>query len=217
MLLADFAVINSDAKVVDLGCGNGILPLLLAARDKGKEYFGFEIQAVAAELAGRNAALNNLAESIRIFEEDLKKAPQILGRGAAEAVISNPPYYKLGSGVLNPESARAIARHEILCTLPEVLQTAAALLKPNGSFFLVHRGSRMTELMREGEACGLFPKRIRMVHSNAMSDAKLLLCEMKREKQTELRIMPPCILYEAEGKFTKEVHAIYYGKAEEAE
>ena len=212
VLLADFASVSRDEKVADLGCGNGILPLLLAGRDKGRLFYAFEIQPEAADLARRNMILNRLEERVRIFQEDLKRAPEILGKGSMDAVVCNPPYYKLGAGILNPESAKAIARHELFCTLSDIMNVSAALLKPGGSLFLVHRSSRLTELLREAESRGLFLKQLRMVHSYAESEAALLLCEFIRGRAPECRILPPLILYEEKGRFTQEVHKMYYGE-----
>ena len=209
VLLADFARIAPKESVADLGCGNGILPLLLAARDKGAFFTGVEIQPEQAELARRNMALNGLSERCRILTADLKDLAGQLPAGSFDAVVSNPPYMKKNAGLINPESAKAIARHELCCELTDVLAEAARLLKPSGGLFLVYRCWRMAELLAALPGCGLAAKRLRLVYSRAQTEGELVLLEARRGGSEGLSVLPPLILYESPGVYTPEVKRIY--------
>ena len=205
VLLADFARIGSDDRVADLGCGNGILPLLLAGRDKGKSFAAVEIQPLQAALAERNAALNGLSERIDVFAADLTEASRFLPKGSFDAVVTNPPYMKQGSGLVNPEDAKAIARHEIRCTLKDVLRESSRLLKPGGGLFMVHRCWRLGETLAALPEEGLTPKRLRTVHSYAGTEGELFLLEARRGAGDGLSVLKPCVIYEAPGVYTDEL------------
>ena len=209
VLLADFARISPKEKVLDLGTGNGILPLLLAARDKGAAFTGIEIQPGQAELARRNAALNGLQDCIQIVTADLKTLSSVLPAASFDAVVTNPPYMKKNSGLLNPESAKAIARHEICCELDDVLREAARSVKPGGSLFLVYRCWRMAELMGRLPMFGLAAKRLRLVYSSVESEGGLVLLEARKGGAEGLTVLPPLILYEKPGVYSREVRQIY--------
>ena len=209
VLLADFARISAKETVLDLGCGNGILPLLLAARDKGKSFTGIEIQPQQAELARRNAELNGLAERFSVLEADLKALPGALVPGSFDAVVSNPPYMKKNSGLLNPDSAKAIARHEICCELPDVLQAAAQMVKAGGAVFLVYRCWRLAELLALLPRFGLAAKRMRLVYSSADSEGELVLLEARKGGAEGLSVLPPLIIYESPGVYSREIRQIY--------
>lgn len=219
VLLADFARISKHAKVLDLGCGNGILPLLLAARNKGNFFTGVEIQPQQADLAGRNAVLNGLEDRFQVLNTDLKELfvaqrPQeersaLPLRASFDAVVTNPPYMKKNSGLINPESSKAIARHELCCELADVLKAASLALKDGGSLFLVYRCWRMAELLALLPGFGLAAKRLRIVSSFADSEGELLLLEAKKGGAEGLTVLAPLILYEKSGVFTREVRQIY--------
>ena len=211
VLLADFAQAAETERVIDLGCGNGILPLLLKARDKGGEVIGLEIQPEAAGLAIRNAALNGLEEEIRIREGDLKEASALFGRASFDVVISNPPYREAGGGLVSPSEKKALARHEILCTLEDVLREGAALLKPRGRFYMVHRPRRLEEILSGLKRVGLAPKTLRFVHARTEKEADMVLVEAVRGGRAGLQVLPPLIVYQADGSYTGEVRQIYYG------
>ncbi|MBO4872692.1 MAG: tRNA1(Val) (adenine(37)-N6)-methyltransferase [Lachnospiraceae bacterium] len=209
VLLADFARISPKDTVLDLGCGNGILPLLLAARGKGSRFTGIEIQEQQAELARRNAALNGLQDRFEVLSADLRQLSAQLKAASFDAVISNPPYMKKNSGLLNPESAKAIARHEICCELEDILREASRVLKTGGSLFLVYRCWRMAELLAGLPACGLAAKRLRPVYSSPESEGELVLLEARKGGAEGLTVLPPLILYESPGVFSREVMQIY--------
>ena len=212
VLLADFAEASRSDRVLDLGTGNGILPLLLDARDKGGETVGLELQEAAAELAGRNFALNGAEERLRAVCGDLREASQLFGRASFDVVITNPPYQEAGRGLVNPDSAKMLARHEIACTLEDILREAAAVLKPRGRFYMVHRPKRLAEILSGMEREGIAPRTLRFVHSHAEDPASLVLVSGARGGGKELRVLPPLILYGEDGQYTPEVYEIYYGE-----
>ncbi len=209
VLLADFARIPGRGRVADLGCGSGILPLLLAARDKGKSFTGIEIQPEQAELARRNMALNGLSERCRILTADLKDLSALPDSGGFDAVVSNPPYMKKNAGLLNPDSAKAVARHEICCELPDVLKAAAQLLKAGGSFFMVYRCWRLAELLALLPGAGLAAKQMRLVYSSADSEGELVLLEARKGGAEGLTVLPPLMIYESPGVYSREIRQIY--------
>ena len=212
VLLADFAEASRSDRVLDLGTGNGILPLLLDARDKGGETVGLELQEAAAELARENFALNGAEERLRAVCGDLREASQLFGRASFDVVITNPPYQEAGRGLVNPDSAKMLARHEIACTLEDILREAAAVLKPRGRFYMVHRPKRLAEILSGMEREGIAPRTLRFVHSHAEDPASLVLVSGARGGGKELRVLPPLILYGADGQYTPEVYEIYYGE-----
>ncbi len=215
VLLADFAAVPAKASVLDLGTGSGILPLLLAARDKGDRFTALEIQPQQVELAIRNMRLNGLENKVSIVEGDIRTASDRLPRGSFDAVVTNPPYLKQGRGLINPQEAKAIARHEILCTLEDVLREASRLLKPGGSLFMVHRCWRLAETLALLPVCRLSAKRLRLVHSFPETEGELFLLEARRSAGEGLIVDPPCVIYEAPGRYTKEVYRMYYGDSPE--
>ena len=212
VVLADFAAALKTDRVLDLGTGNGILPLLLDARDKGEEIVGLELQEEAAELARENFALNGAAGRLFAVTGDIREASRIFGRASFDVVITNPPYQEVGRGVQNPDSAKRIARHEITCTLGDVLREASAVLRLHGRFYMVHRPKRLTEILAGMEAAGIAPRALRFVHSRAGKQASLVLIAGFRGGGKELRVLPPLILYGEDGRYTPEAYEIYYGK-----
>ena len=217
VLLAEFADLSPRAKTADLGCGNGILPLLLKARDKGGHFTAVEIQPEQADLARRNMALNGLADEVDVLEADLRNASEYLEKNTYDAVVVNPPYIKAGSGLLNPASAKAIARHEVACTLEDVLRESAGLLCEGGSLFLVFRCWRMGETLGLLPAYGLKARRLRIVHSFRGDAGELFLLEATKGQREGLTVEPPCVIYEAPGQFTEEVRRACGSGEEESE
>ena len=148
VLLAGFAKVKPGERVVDLGTGTGIIPILLEARTKGASFTGLEIQVESADMARRSVLLNDLQDRVHIVDGDIKEAVQIFGAASCHVVTSNPPYMTEHHGLQNPDQPKAIARHEVLCTLHDVVSQAAGLLMPGGRFYMVHRPFRLAEIMR---------------------------------------------------------------------
>ena len=209
VLLSDFAKAKSGAHIVDLGTGNGILPLLLSAKTRGTRITAFEIQEDVADMARRSVAYNGLDSRIQIIADDLRRAFKHLNKSSVDVVVSNPPYVAGGGGLVHPRDAKAIARHEIHFTLEDVIRTASLLLKPGGAFYMVHRPSRlpdMVELMRRWK---LEPKALRFVHPRRGQSPNILLIKGVRGGGAEMCVAPPLYIYSDEGGYDPEVLEIY--------
>ena len=147
VLLSDFARVKKGEQALDLGTGTGIIPILLKAKTQGEHFTGLEIQEQSAEMAGRSVAYNHLEDAITIRTGDIKEAAAIFGRASFSVVTCNPPYMHGNHGLTNPHLPKAIARHEVLCTLEDVISQTAQVLKPRGRFYMVHRPFRLAEIM----------------------------------------------------------------------
>ena len=213
VLLADFAQVRSGEKVLDLGTGNGILPILLAAKTRGQSFTGLEIQERSADLAERSVRYNHLEDRIRIVRGDLKEAESIFGSASFEVVVSNPPYMIGQHGLTNTDDAKKIARHEVTMTFRALAQQAAAVLKENGRLFLVHRPFRLAEIMKELMEVRLEPKRMRLVHPYADREPNMVLLEARKGGNSRITVEKPLVVYERPGVYTREILEIY-GMAE---
>lgn len=209
VLLADFAALKKTDRVLELGTGTGIISILIHAKKNPKSITALEIQEEMAEMAKRSIIYNKLEEHIAILPMDLKHAPSKLGKASFNAVVTNPPYMKLGSGIINPSEKQAVSRFEVSCTLEEVLDSAYEVLMPGGRFFMVHRTDRLVDIMFSMRSKGIEPKRIRFVHSRIGKRPHLLLIEGMKGGNPELRFMDPLYIYDDKGKYTKEIHDIY--------
>lgn len=214
VILSGFAKVKKGETVVDLGTGTGIIPILLAAKTAGAHFTGLEIQAESAEMATRSVLLNELEERVSIQEGDIKEAVSIFGASSCDVVTSNPPYMNEGGGLVNPFAAKAIARHEILCTLEDVVAAAAKLLRPNGRFYMIHRPHRLTDIMVYLRQYQLEPKRIRFVQPYADQEPTMVLVEAVRGGKPMVKIAPPLVIYQAPNEYTAEIFEIYYGKGQ---
>lgn len=209
VLLSGFARIPEGGYAVDLGTGNGIIPLLLSAKTRAAHITGLEIQKGAADLAGRSVLMNNLSERISIVEGDIKEASALLGKGRFDTVTSNPPYMKSGGGLKNPDSPKAIARHEIALCFEDLARESSALLKHGGSLYIVHRPLRLAEIFVTLMKYKLEPKTMRMVHPYLGHEANMVLLEARKGSGPELRTLPPLIVYKEEGVYTEEILEVY--------
>lgn len=209
VLLSDFATVKKGEWALDLGCGNGIIPLLLAAKNQGEKYFGLELQKESAALAKRSVALNKLEEKIVITEGDIKEAAAIYKASSFSVITTNPPYMIGGHGPQNDKEALLIARHETACTIDDILKQSRKLLKPKGRFYMVHRPFRLPELFIKMAKNQIEPKKMRLVYPTIGKEPNLVLIEGIKEAKPRLQVMSPLIVYEEDGKYTKEVRAIY--------
>ena len=208
-LISWFARIGPGENAADLGTGTGIIPLLMDARNACGTYTGLEIMPDMAEMAGRSVQLNHAEDHIRIVCGDLKEASALLGKGSFDVVTSNPPYMPAKNGLINPDPEKAAARHELLCTLEDVIREAALLLKPRGRFYLVHRPARLTDILTRMKAFGLAPARRMFVHPFADKEASLVLISATRGGRDILKTEPPVIIYRSPGVYTERVLTIY--------
>ncbi len=209
VLLSDFACVRETQSCLDLGCGNGILPILLAAKTPGRQFTGLEILPRSADLARRSVALNHLEDRIRIVEGDLKDASALFGTSSFDVITTNPPYLADGRGAAGTEEAKAVARHEMLCTLADVLRESAKILPDGGHFFMVHRPFRLAEIITQMTESGIEPKRMRLVYPYADREANLVLIEGVRGGKPQLTVEKPLIVYGKPGIYTDEIHEIY--------
>ena len=209
VLLADFAKIGKQEKVLDMGTGTGILPILLEARTEGGHFTGLEIQEEFASMARRSVAMNEQEERISIVCGDIKEASSLFGQDSFDVVVSNPPYMVDDHGQKNMDLRKAIARHEVMCDLSDVLRETKRVLKNRGRFYMVHRTYRMAEIMHLMVEYGLEPKRIRFVHPYVDKEPNIMLIEAMKGAKSRIKIEPPLIVYEKPGVYTDEIYDIY--------
>ena len=209
LLLAHFAQPRPADRVMDLGTGCGIIPLIIAFRKKMPKITGVEIQPPLAGLARRNAVLNRLSTRIAIVEADLKNLEGKGWKGNFDLVLSNPPYRKVGVGRVNPRQEKALARHEFKATLQDVLRAAQYLLKEKGRLAMIYPASRAAELIREMLSFHLEPKRLQFVHSRLQEEARLMMVEAFKEGRAQAQILPPLILYDPAGNYTAEAQELF--------
>lgn len=191
--------------VIDLGTGCGIIPLILAYRESSANIIGVEIQKELAEMADKNVRLNNMEDLITIYHKDLKELKGALPAGSIDLVCSNPPYRKTGSGRVNPNSQRAIARHEIKTRLHDILETSAFFLKKVGRIIIIYPAERLTDLLYGMREFSLEPKLLRVVYSYVDSEAKLVILEGRKGGRPGMKIQHPLIIYNRDGSYTREV------------
>ncbi len=209
VLLSGFAFVREGERAIDLGTGNGIIPILLAAKTPGEHFTGLEIQHDNVEMAQRSVLLNGIGDRVEIIEGDIKTASATFGKASFEVVTSNPPYMLGNHGLVNPDSAKAIARHEIMCTLEDVVREASLLLKPQGRFYLVHRPFRLAEIIVCLKEHKLEPKRMKMVHPFIDKEPNMVLIEAVRGGKPRMTVEAPLIVYKEEGVYNDEIYDIY--------
>lgn len=209
VLLSGFASAPEGGRVLDLGTGTGIIPILMAAKTDAKELIGLEIQEESADMAQRSVILNDLQDKVRIVQGDIKEAGHIFDAASFDVVTSNPPYMIGGHGLKNPDGPKAIARHEVLCDLEDVIRAAARCLKSGGKFYMVHRPFRLAEIMVLMHEYKVEPKRMQLVYPYADKEPNMVLIEGARGGRSRLTVEKPLIIYEAPGKYTPEIYDIY--------
>ncbi len=209
VLLSGFARAREGDKVLDLGTGTGIIPLLMEAKTKASHLTGLEIQAESADMAARSVQLNGLSDKIEIVTGDIKEAVRLFGAASFDVVTCNPPYMTEHHGLQNEQTPMAIARHEILCTLEDIISQAAKLLKPGGNFFMVHRPFRLAEIMVLMHQYRLEPKRMQLVYPYVDKEPNMVLIEGKRGSKPRMTVEKPLIVYKEPGVYTDEIYDIY--------
>lgn len=209
VLLSGFAKAREGERVLDLGTGTGIIPILMEAKTKATYLAGLEIQEDSADMARRSVILNHLEAKIEIFTGDIKEAVSLFGSASFDVVTCNPPYMTEKHGITNPSAPKAIARHELLCTLEDVISQASKLLKPGGSFFLVHRPFRLADIMVLLREYRLEPKRMKMVYPFVDKDPNMVLIQASRGGKPRMTVEKPLIVYQKPGIYTQEIYDIY--------
>ena len=209
VLLSGFAQVKEGEMAVDLGTGTGIIPILLEAKTKGRHFTGLEIQEEVAEMANRSVRLNHLEDRVDIVRGDIKEASRLFGKASFDVVTSNPPYMNDNHGLKNPELPKAIARHEVFCTLDDVCREASLLLKSGGRFYMVHRPHRLAEIITALKTYKLEPKRMKLVHPFVDKEANMVLIEAVRGGRSMMKVEAPIIVYREPCVYTQEIYDVY--------
>lgn len=209
VLLSGFAKAKEGDRVLDMGTGTGIIPILMEAKTPASSLIGLEIQPESADMARRSVALNGLEHKIQIVEGDIKEAASIFGAASFDVVTCNPPYMIGQHGIQNPDAPKAIARHEILCTLEDVIGQAAKLCKPGGHFYMVHRPFRLAEIISLMTQNRLEPKRMQLVYPFVDKEPNMVLIEGVRGGRSRMTVEKPLIVYKEPGVYMPEIYEVY--------
>lgn len=209
VLLSGFVKASAGDNILDMGTGTGIIPILLSAKTEAAHITGLEIQKESADMAERSVLCNNLQDRIEIVTGDIKHADTLFQSGSFDVVTTNPPYMVGNHGLTNPDSQKAIARHEILCTLEDVVSKGAMLLKQNGKMFLVHRPFRLAEIIVMLSTYHLEPKRMRLVYPYIDKEPNMVLIEACKGGKSRITVEKPLIVYKEQNVYTDEIYDIY--------
>ena len=210
VILSGFAEVKKGEREMDLCTGTGVIPILLEAKTEGGHFTGLEIQPESAEMAVRSVLLNNLQDKVTIDQGDVKNTEALYRASSFDVVTVNPPYMNDGGGLKNGFSPKTIARHEVLCSLEDVISASARLLAPQGRLYMVHRPHRMTDIMVTLRKYRLEPKRLRFVHSFADREPVMVLIEAVSNGRPMVKVMPPLVVYKDDRSYTDEIMKIYY-------
>ena len=209
VLLSGYTVVKKGECVLDMGTGTGIIPILLEAKTEGQHFTGLEIQPQSVDMAKRSVALNHREEKITLVEGDIKNASSLFGKSIFDVITCNPPYMNENHGLKNPQLPKAIARHELLCSLEDVVREAAYMLRPGGRFYMVHRPRRLIEIISMLSAHKLEVKRLKPVYPTKEKEATMILLEAVRGGNPLLKLEKPVIVYKEPGVYSDEIYEIY--------
>ena len=209
VLLSAFAKAKEGDNVLDLCTGTGIIPILMEAKTKADKFVALEIQEDSADMARRSVLLNHLEEKIDIVTGDVKEADTLFKAASFDVITCNPPYMTGQHGLRNKDEAKTIARHEVLCTLEDVIRVSAKLLKPGGNFFMVHRPFRLSEIIVLLHQYKLEPKRMQLVYPYVDKEPNMVLIEANRGGKPRLTVEKPLIVYKEPGIYMPEIYDVY--------
>lgn len=209
VLLSGFARAKKGETVLDLGTGTGIIPILMEAKTEGEHFTALEIQEESADMARRSVLYNRLEEKIDIVTGDIKDASKRFGASSFDVITTNPPYMIGSHGLCSASAAKTIARHEVLCTLEDIMRESAKLLKPSGRFYMVHRPFRLAEIFCRMAEYKIEPKRMKLVYPYVDKEPAMVLIEGLRGGKSRLTVEKPLIVYKSEGVYTDEIYEIY--------
>ncbi|MDD2968510.1 MAG: tRNA1(Val) (adenine(37)-N6)-methyltransferase [Lachnospiraceae bacterium] len=209
VLLSGFSKIKKDEKVLDLGTGTGIIPILLEAKSQAKHLTGLEIQTESADMARRSVCLNHLEEKIDIVCGDIKDASKLFGSSSFQVITTNPPYMIGDHGLKNEDLQKTIARHELLCTFDDIARESAKILVPGGRFYMVHRPFRIAEIIATLIRYGLEPKRMRFVYPYIDKEPNMVLVEARKGGNSRVTVEKPLIVYREKNCYTDEIIQLY--------
>ncbi len=209
VLLSGFASVREGETLLDIGTGTGIIPILLEAKSKGEHFTGLEIQEESAEMASRSVMLNGLTDKIDIICGDINDASSFFKPSSFNVITTNPPYMIGKHGLTGDNREKAIARHEIYCTLEDIARESSILLKDKGRFYMVHRPFRLVEIFNTLTRYHLEPKRMKLVHPFADKEPNMVLIEALKGGNSRLTVEKPLIVYKETGVYTDEIYEVY--------
>lgn len=209
VLLSGFAKAKKGERALDLGTGTGIIPILMEAKTEGEHFTALEIQPESADMARRSVLYNHLEEKIKIITGDIKDASSLFGASSFDIITTNPPYMIGEHGLSSASEAKAIARHEVLCTLEDILRESAKLLRPGGRFYMVHRPFRLAEIMSRMVEYKIEPKRMQLVYPYVDKEPNMVLIEGLRGGKSRLTVEKPLIVYKEQGVYNDDIYDIY--------
>lgn len=213
VLLSDFAKdIKKDSKVLDLGTGTGIISILLCGKTKLKEIIGVEIQEEVCDMAKRSSILNNLQDRFKVINEDLRKICNKFPANSFDAIVTNPPYKKENTGLINENDVQKISRHEVMCNIEDIAKVSSKLLNSNCSIYMVHRPDRIIDIIEALRKYKLEPKKIRFVYPKINKEPNLVLIKATKNGRSFLKVEKPLIVYNEDGSYTNEILEIYNKK-----
>ena len=210
VLLANFTKnIKKDSYVLDLGTGSGIMPTLLCGKTELKKVVGIEIQKDVCDMAKRSIELNKINEKFEIICDSILNLNKYFEKQTFYVVITNPPYKKKNTGIINPDEPKMIARHEITANLEDFIRVAKDMLKDKGEFYMVHRTERLVDIFELMRKYKIEPKEIRFIFSNKNGEPKMVMIKGVKNAKSFLKIYPNLYIYEEDGKYTEEIKNIY--------
>jgi len=209
ILLASHVDTHPGDKVVDIGTGCGIIALMLAYRNPEIKVYGIEVQKSLSVLAALNVKDNNMIDRVKIFCSDVKDLKKSAISGPADIVVCNPPYRKAKSGRVNPDNQRALARHEIKITLPDVFKTAGSLLRVSGRFIMIYPSERIADIITNMRLSGIELKYLRFIYSKKNAESKLVIVEGVKGGRPGATIAPPLVIYSDDGSYSDEVGRMF--------
>ncbi|MDE6472282.1 MAG: methyltransferase [Clostridia bacterium] len=208
VLLANNVRCKSGDTIVDFGCGSGVISLLLTAKTPCKKVIGIELQNDVANLAKQNVELNNLQDKVEIINGDIANAPDILGKESVQVVVCNPPYFSAQSGEKRESPQIALSRHESACTIEDIIASASKILKFGGAFYIIHKTSRMAEVITYCSQNKLIPKTLTLIYPkiSKKADTFVLICKKCGKHSLDVERL---VVYEEDGNMTDEAKALY--------
>ena len=208
-LLVNFANLSTGNRLLDIGTGCGVIPLLIKTQIRPKEIVAIEIQKSLYELAIKNISKSGLSDRISVIHGNFIDLVVSAKYKLFDTIISNPPYRKLNTGRINPNHEKAVARHEISIDLNSLITKTSSLLKHRGKFIMVYPLLRLKEVQEKLYFHKLFPSRLRFIHGSREADARIFLIESVKNRQVECVIEPPLFVYNEDGSYSKEMEKIY--------